>query len=466
MPRGVESFVIAKHAADAARILAREGGRAALLAGGSALALHVPGGVQTIVDIMRCGLEGVKADGKRLRIGATTVAGTLAAAIELDAFGAVPLREAAAAISAQAVRNQVTLGGNLVGTLSWSDMPVALLAIGGQVRTVRASGAKRTLSVAELLAAHPRKVLARDEIITEIELKKPRGKVGGAFVKMARTVSDLALATSAVVLRVEGGLCRDVRIAVGSVQPRPARALKAEKALDGAPGDEGLFAHAAELAADAATVHADLRASKEHRRVLLVAAVKRALRLAFARASGNETYAPIRRPAPPPWRRELPPGEPGHLLRVTIDGTPRVLAIQPADNLLEVLRRNGFTSVKRGCADGYCGTCAIQVDGRLLNSCLLLAAQVDGCELKTVQSLGTVFNPHPLQTAFVETGAVQCGFCTPGFIIASDALLSQIPDPTDAELRAALDGNLCRCTGYVKQLEAVKLAAARLRSRA
>jgi carbon-monoxide dehydrogenase small subunit len=104
----------------------------------------------------------------------------------------------------------------------------------------------------------------------------------------------------------------------------------------------------------------------------------------------------------------------------------------------------------------------VLVDGRLMNACMLLAAQVDGCTLTTATGIGSLFAPHPIQTAMVAEGAVQCGFCTPGFVVAAKALLDQVPDPSRAELCAALDGNLCRCTGYVKQLDAIERAAREL----
>lgn len=133
------------------------------------------------------------------------------------------------------------------------------------------------------------------------------------------------------------------------------------------------------------------------------------------------------------------------------------------DVLLDVLRNNGHYEVKNGCGEGECGACAVLLDGILVNSCQVLAATVRGKEITTVRGLGNVHNPHPLQEAFSDTGAIQCGFCTPGMILASYALLKEKPDPTDEDIRKALDGNICRCTGFVKIFEAVRLAAERMR---
>ncbi len=148
---------------------------------------------------------------------------------------------------------------------------------------------------------------------------------------------------------------------------------------------------------------------------------------------------------------------------LTVNGEPRRLHAAPADTLLDVLRRAGYVSVKRGCDEGDCGSCSVLVDGVLQRACLLYAGQAQDRAVTTVEALGTARHPHPIQQAFVDAGAVQCGFCTPGMVLATYALLQDNPDPTEEEIRDALDGNLCRCTGYVKIFDAVRLAAARLR---
>jgi aerobic-type carbon monoxide dehydrogenase small subunit (CoxS/CutS family) len=138
-------------------------------------------------------------------------------------------------------------------------------------------------------------------------------------------------------------------------------------------------------------------------------------------------------------------------------------SFRPADTLLALLRREGRTEVKEGCGEGLCGACVVLLEGKLVNSCQVLAASAGGKRITTVRGIGSIHDPHPIQSAFVEAGAVQCGFCTPGMVLAAHALLTANPDPGEDEIRQALDGNLCRCTGYVKIVEAVKLAALRMR---
>lgn len=136
----------------------------------------------------------------------------------------------------------------------------------------------------------------------------------------------------------------------------------------------------------------------------------------------------------------------------------------PADeHLLDTLRNLGFTGVKRGCNEGTCGTCVVLLDGRSVNSCVVFSATCEGREVTTIEGIGDVDHPHPIQKAFVEAGAVQCGFCTPGMVLSTKALLDRNPTPTEADIKEALDGNLCRCTGYVKIVDGVKRAATALK---
>lgn len=154
---------------------------------------------------------------------------------------------------------------------------------------------------------------------------------------------------------------------------------------------------------------------------------------------------------------------PTMIVELTINGTAQSLTVDPGEVALDTLRRAGYASVKRGCDEGDCGSCSILVDGALMRACLLYAGQLHGRAVTTVEGLGTARAPHPIQRAFVETGAVQCGYCTPGMILATHALLQEHPDPSEDQIRHGLDGNLCRCTGYVKILDGVRLSAETLR---
>jgi carbon-monoxide dehydrogenase small subunit len=151
------------------------------------------------------------------------------------------------------------------------------------------------------------------------------------------------------------------------------------------------------------------------------------------------------------------------LVRARINGEWRESDVWPGSSLLYMLREHlGLPGSKNACEQGECGSCSVWMDGELVCSCLVLAAQAEGREIRTVESLSEGEDLHPVQDAFVQAGAVQCGFCTPGLVVAVVDLLERDPRPTDATVREALSGNLCRCTGYQKILDAVRLASERM----
>lgn len=166
---------------------------------------------------------------------------------------------------------------------------------------------------------------------------------------------------------------------------------------------------------------------------------------------------PKKKPSP-----KSPPKERALALRV--NGRVLELEVPPHRTLLEALRDAGFVDVKRGCEKGDCGACAVLIDGVAVDACLTLAWTVEGRDIVTAAGLGTHENMHPLQKTFVEKGAIQCGYCTPGLIVAAQSLISTTPDPSEEDIRVGLSGNLCRCTGYAKVFEAVREAAAQMRN--
>ena len=151
-------------------------------------------------------------------------------------------------------------------------------------------------------------------------------------------------------------------------------------------------------------------------------------------------------------------------IRLKVNGSIYEVYVEPWRSLLEVLRETlDFTGVKSGCEEGECGACTVLMDGKAVNSCLMLVSQAEGKEILTIEGLRNGYALHPLQQAFIDHFAVQCGFCTPGMILSAKALLDKNPHPTEEEVRTGLSGNLCRCTGYIKIVEAV-LAFSRMRS--
>ena len=151
-------------------------------------------------------------------------------------------------------------------------------------------------------------------------------------------------------------------------------------------------------------------------------------------------------------------------IRICVNGEWRELTVKPYERLVDSLReRLGLTGTKVGCGEGECGACTVTMDGKAVLSCLTLAVQANGKQVKTIEGLRQGDDLHPIQKAFVEEGAVQCGFCTPGMIMAAEAMLGQDPSPSEAKVRETLASNLCRCTGYDKPVKAILKAARRIR---
>lgn len=150
-------------------------------------------------------------------------------------------------------------------------------------------------------------------------------------------------------------------------------------------------------------------------------------------------------------------------ITLNLNHTVRSFTVEPQETLLHLIREKaGLTGTKCGCNMGECGACTVILNGRAVNSCCVLAEQAHGCTLETIEGIGSAGHPHPLQQAFVDAGAIQCGFCTPGMILSAKALLDRNPDPSEEDIRLAMSGNLCRCTGYTKIIDAVALAAQRM----
>jgi len=147
-------------------------------------------------------------------------------------------------------------------------------------------------------------------------------------------------------------------------------------------------------------------------------------------------------------------------MTLTVNGTPYEVALEPRQSLLQLLREElHLTGTKEGCSEGECGACTVLLDGKTVDSCLIFALEAQSREVTTIEGLAQGDQLHPVQKAFAEYGAVQCGFCTPGMILAAKALLDSNPHPTELEIRQGISGNLCRCTGYVKIVEAIQATA-------
>jgi carbon-monoxide dehydrogenase medium subunit len=282
-----------------------------------------------------------------------------------------------------------------------------------------------------------------DELMTDIAFKAMGDDERGMFIKLGlRRAQAISVVNVAVVVARGEGRVTSARIALGSVAPTIVRADEAETYLVGKELTDDVIAQAAEKAKSSVQPISDVRAPAEYRHDMVRVVTQRALR---AIASGQH--------------RGALPENPVLLNQPTTNNhsttQPLNYASTQPKTLLRLLREDaGLIGTKEGCAEGECGACTVLMEGMAVMSCLVPAPRAQGAHITTIEDLANEAQLHPLQQAFVDEAAVQCGYCTPGFLMAGAALLHERPQPTQDEVEQALAGNLCRCTGYYKILAA------------
>ncbi len=429
------------------------------------------------------------------------------------------LAEACANFSSTQVQTMGTIGGNLGNASPAADSAPSLLAFGASLTLAGPEG-ERTLPLDEFFLGPGKAALQPGELITAVTLPQPQPNTGSAFAKVSRVTNDIAKANCAVALvRGAGGRVLDCRLAFGSVAPTPMRARQTEALLTGQVWSEALANRAAAAAAAEVTPIDDVRSSAAYRREAVRVMVGEGLRLAWQRAEANgetgrlgdgETRrqgdketggdgdrgsilsaagntegilsgagagAPAQskdaasaQDRSAPFDSGLSPSAQGaprlaagekRLVTLKVNGRVERAWVAPHDLLLNVLRNDlELTGAKYGCGIGECSACTVLMDGKPVLSCLVLAVEAAGHDITTIEGLakpdGTL---DPLQETFIDHGAYQCGYCTPGQIMTAKSLLAENPHPTEDDVRHYLRGNMCRCTGYAAIARAVLAAA-------
>ncbi len=467
-----QHYVFPRSLDEALRLLAEQPGQARPVAGGTDLVIEIDRGLRspvTLVDLTRLpGFDRISLgpDG-RIHIGALVTHNQVVAS-ELCVARALPLAQACLEVGAPQIRNRATLAGNLVTASPANDTITPLIALSARV-TLESVRGRRTIPLAEFYTGVRRTVLAPDELLTEISLLPLAANERGIYLKLGlRRAQAISVVNVAAVVELSGGRVAEASIALGCVAPTIVRAGAAERALEGRPLDGETIAAAAEQAEHAARPIDDLRGSAAYRRGMVRSLVARALR---ALADGAERAGWPERPvflsadtggSLAAGAAGDGPAGPVDAIETTVNGAPTTLAGAHDQTLLDALRDvAGLTGTKKGCAEGECGSCTVWLNGAAVMSCLTPAAQAHGAEVVTVEGLARDGRLHPLQQAFIEQGAVQCGYCTPGLLMSAARLLEDQPRPTPEDARQAIAGNLCRCTGYAKVIAAITAAAER-----
>ncbi|MEZ4618420.1 MAG: 2Fe-2S iron-sulfur cluster-binding protein [Caldilineaceae bacterium] len=355
-----------------------------------------------------------------------------------------------------------TVAGNIITASPANDAIVPLVALDATVTLQSAARGTRTLPLTQFSTGFRKVDLAPDEILTRISFPTLASTQQGTFIKLGlRRAQAISVITVAAIIDCDGNPAntpvQDVRISMGAVAPVIVRAAAAERYLAGKVLTDDVIAEAARLALESASPIDDIRSTATYRRGMvqtLVGRILRQLRDGAARAGWGGRPVLLwgksdgKWPALPPAQQ--PVTEP---VEAIVNGQP--VALSGKMTLLDSLRAAGFVGVKEGCAEGECGACTVFLDGVAVMACLIPAERARGSEVITIEGLGNAEQLHPVQQAIIQSGGVQCGYCTPGFLMSAAKLLEERPQPTRDEAAEALTGNLCRCTGYRKILDAV-----------
>ncbi len=481
---------------EATRLLAEKGERARIVAGATDLMLElergVRKGVDALIDIGRVpGLDRIHLDREaddRIHLG-PLVTHNDAAASELIRARAYPLARAAWEVGAPQIRNRGTVAGNLITASPANDTITPLMALGASV-TLASTRGERTISLDEFYTGVRKTVMQPDELLVDISFPALTNSQRGTFVKMAlRRAQAISVVNAAVILDIRAGAVSSAAITLGAVAPTIIHAREAESYLEGKGLTDEVILEAARLAMEASRPIDDIRASAAYRREMVRVSVLRGLR---SLRDGTEREGMPENPVLLQGSVSKVEGQmsefPKSPIETIVNGKKMVFTSGHEKNLLRLLRDEGMLiGTKEGCAEGECGACTVFLDGKAVMACLVPAPRAHGAEIVTVEGLATLTpgpSPdkhgrgeldfplpelgegsgvraklHPVQEAFIEHGAVQCGYCTPGFLMSGAMLLEERPRPTRAEIEQALTGNLCRCTGYYKIVQAIETAS-------
>ncbi len=450
---------------EAIALLGEFGDTARIIAGGTDILLEMERGqrqgVTHLIDITRVGaLREITEDGDMIRLGALVTHNHVVGS-DLLAERALPLVQAAWEVGAPQIRNRATVAGNLITASPANDTIVPLLAMGASVTLASASGS-REVKLSEFYTGLRRTVMRSDELLTTINIPAMKPSARGIFIKLGlRRAQAISVVNTAVVLDFDGEVVREATITLGSVAPTIIRVPAAEAALIGKSLTADVVSEVAKVASETPTPIDDVRSTAAYRTEMVRVIVGRALR---ALAQGESARGWSGSPAML-WGDSDAQTASGlsrqfihhanQPIVFTLNGAPVTIKSGQDKTLLRFLREDaGLTGTKEGCAEGECGACTVFLDGAAVMACMVPAPRAHGADVVTVEGLGTEDDLHPIQSAFIEQGAVQCGYCTPGFLMSGAKLLEEHPQPSLEQVQQSISGNLCRCTGYYKIIQA------------
>ncbi len=451
-------------------LLSKKPEKARIVAGATDLILEmergVRKGIETLIDTSRIpGLDTIGLDEHDwIHIGPNVTHNHCASSKLLREY-AFPLVQASWQVGSPQIRNRGTVAGNLITASPANDTISPLVALGAKVKLASKRGI-REVDLTDFYTGVRKTVMAPDEMLVDICFPGLTKKQPGVFIKFAlRRAQAISLLNISVILTIDQERVEKAAITLGAVAPTIIHAREAEEFLIGKDLTPEVIQQAADLTMQASRPISDVRSSNAYRRNMVRVMARRA----FQAISNGSEAADI--PVSPVllWGQEkYPHGQVQTLteinsktpIRTRINGKDYQFETGQEKTLLRLLREDaGLVGTKEGCAEGECGACTVHLDGVAVMACMVPAPRANGAEIVTIEGLSQDGALHPVQQAFVDAGAVQCGYCTPGFVMSAAKLLEERQHPSKDEIRQAITGNLCRCTGYYKIVEAIDKAA-------
>lgn len=464
---------------EAVHILAKEKEKARIVAGATDLILeierNVRRGIETLIDITRVpNLDQIVLDEDDVIHLGPMVTHNHCVASKLLHERAFPLVAAAWEVGAPQIRNRGTVAGNLITASPANDTIPPLMALDAKVTLLSVHG-ERIVPLSEFYQGVRQTVMGADEMLVDVSFPALRANQRGTFIKLGlRKAQAISVVNAAVLLTfaeddaspLQERRIQNAAITLGAVTPIIVHAAQAEQALIGKTLSEAVIEEVSHLAQDAARPIDDVRSSADYRYEMVRVCVARAL---CQIAQGVETQAV---PSDPVllWGKDYSGHAPAldsalehhrqDEIVTTVNGREYRVRGASHKTLLRFIREDiGLTGTKEGCAEGECGACTVFLDGMAVMSCLVPAPRAHGAQIVTIEGLAQGEQLHPLQRTFIEEGAVQCGYCTPGFLMSAAKLLEEKPQPSREDVQWAISGNLCRCTGYYSIVRAIEKAA-------
>jgi len=451
---------------DALDILDSEREEAKIIAGGTDLILELKNGkhplVKTLIDITRIKDQDKVwiADGN-VNIGPLLTHNQCLVSNELLKYG-FPLVRAAYSVG---------VPGNLVTASPANDTITPLIALDAEI-TIRSKTKEYTVKLVDFYTGVRKTVMSPNEMVVGVRFPKMKPNQKGAFIKyLLRETHAISVANVCAILTMDGLKIQEAKITLGAVAPTIIHSKKAETYLTGKELSEENIKQSVELAKQDAMPIDDIRSSEKYRSHLIPVLLKKALNSIMDDSWNTFDFPPVLL-----WGKKtkfITPIEKSFKhdkdtpIEITVNGTNRTIYQNQNETLLTMIRDSvGLTGTKEGCGEGECGSCTLHLNGLPVLSCLVPAPKAHNCEITTIEGLSTDNKLHPIQEAFIEAGAVQCGYCTPGFIMSAVKLLEEKPQPTEMDIKQGLSGNICRCTGYYSIIEAVELASRKIENHA